>query len=343
MITQYRPAYYDNPRASTLSGLSTDAKPTDVENGARYEEIDTGKTFCFDKENKAWYEMPQSGGSGSSVSVEPITITKNGVTTAPDGVAYSPITTDTYTQDGNKITITEDDGSMVVFTEGELQEDKYVEVTENLSFAIIPDPGYSGLKQASVSMHVPIPALEEERNWAISQNGTVTIEPNGGYDGMRKVVVTTNVQAQNPNVNYTLNWQEKTNVPSYVGEALQSFSGGASNGLENIAKNTSEAIIVVAELSSGLVVPFVWWGDLISSFFLQFSGTPSTVVYHSPAGDIQIPTLEGAGPTIEITPAILTDLKEKASAYIRKATGDSEAQVTFTSASYTLFGASYGG
>lgn len=93
MITQYRPAYYDNPRASTLSGLSTDQKPTDVENGARYEEIDTGKTFCFDKENKAWYEMPQSGGGGSSVSVEPITITKNGVTTAPDGVAYSPITT----------------------------------------------------------------------------------------------------------------------------------------------------------------------------------------------------------------------------------------------------------
>ena len=93
MITQYRPAYYDNPRASTLSGLSTDQKPTDVENGARYEEIDTGKAFCFDKENKAWYEMPQSGGGGSSVSVEPITITKNGLTTAPDGVAYSPITT----------------------------------------------------------------------------------------------------------------------------------------------------------------------------------------------------------------------------------------------------------
>ena len=66
MITQYRPAYYDNPRASTLSGLSTDQKPTDVENGARYEEIDTGKTFCFDKENKAWYEMPQSSGGGGN-------------------------------------------------------------------------------------------------------------------------------------------------------------------------------------------------------------------------------------------------------------------------------------
>ena len=87
----------------------------------------------------------------------------------------------TYTKDKLKIPAATGD-SMVVFTQGELQEDKYVEVTENLSFAIIPDPGYSGLKQASVSMQVPIPALEEERNWSITQNGTEVIEPNGGYD-----------------------------------------------------------------------------------------------------------------------------------------------------------------
>ena len=64
MITQYRPAYYDNPRAASLAGLSTDAKPVYVENGATYEEIDTGKTFRFDKENKVWYEVPTSGGVG---------------------------------------------------------------------------------------------------------------------------------------------------------------------------------------------------------------------------------------------------------------------------------------
>lgn len=248
----------------------------------------------------------------------------------------------TYTKDKIKIPAATGD-SMVVFTQGELQESKHEEVTENGTVGIVPDPGYSGLKALDLSVSVPIPELEEERNWEITQNGTEIIEPNGGYDGIKKVVVTTNVEAQNPNANQALNWQENTDVPSYVGWALQSFSGGASNGLENIAKNTSEAIIVVAELSSGLAVPFVWWGDLISSFFLQFSGTPSTVVYHSPAGDIQIPTLAGAGPTIEITPAILTDLKEKASAYIRKATGDSEAQIAFTSASYTLFGTPSGG
>lgn len=154
MITQYRPAYYDNPRASTLSGLSTDQKPTDVENGARYKEINTGKTFCFDKENKAWYEMPQSGGGGSSVSVEPITITKNGVTTAPDGVAYSPITTDTYTQDGDKITITEDDGSKVVFTQGEAQDNVLKSVHGPGEYEISPDASYTFMRHAQVSVEL---------------------------------------------------------------------------------------------------------------------------------------------------------------------------------------------
>lgn len=178
MITQYRPAYYDNPRASTLSGLSTDQKPTDVENGAIYEEIDTGKAFCFDKENKAWYEMPQSGGGGSSVSVEPITITKNGVTTAPDGVAYSPITTDTYTQDGDKITITEDDGSKVVFTQGEVQEEKTVILKSNFSETIVlPDAGFDSIKQ--IKCDVRVSGNVSVRPITITENGIYS--PTQGY------------------------------------------------------------------------------------------------------------------------------------------------------------------
>ena len=42
------------------SGLSTDdPKPTDInENGAIFYEIDTGKEYRFDAENKTWYEYP---------------------------------------------------------------------------------------------------------------------------------------------------------------------------------------------------------------------------------------------------------------------------------------------
>ena len=42
-------------------------------------------------ENKT-FEQATSGGGGSGITVEPITITQNGTTTAPDGKAYSPIT-----------------------------------------------------------------------------------------------------------------------------------------------------------------------------------------------------------------------------------------------------------
>ena len=66
MFTLYRPAYYDNPRASSFVGLSTDEKPLDEKNGASFEEIDTGKVFRFDEENKVWHEEVKKGG-GTSV------------------------------------------------------------------------------------------------------------------------------------------------------------------------------------------------------------------------------------------------------------------------------------
>nr|DAO00736.1 MAG TPA: Heavy-metal resistance protein CzcE [Caudoviricetes sp.] len=61
MITLYRPAYFTAPRAPSFAGRSIDIKPVDVPNGTRYKEIDTGRVYCFDKENKMWYEMPVGG------------------------------------------------------------------------------------------------------------------------------------------------------------------------------------------------------------------------------------------------------------------------------------------
>lgn len=90
MITQVRPSGYNNPKISTFAGRSIDTKPINVENGSKFTEIDTGRIYVFDKTNKIWIEKAGSG--GSSVNIEPITIVENGVTTAPEGTAYSPIT-----------------------------------------------------------------------------------------------------------------------------------------------------------------------------------------------------------------------------------------------------------
>lgn len=61
MITLYRLSYYETPRAPSFAGCSIDTKPTDVENGSRFTEIDTGLKYCFDAENKKWHEMPVGG------------------------------------------------------------------------------------------------------------------------------------------------------------------------------------------------------------------------------------------------------------------------------------------
>jgi hypothetical protein len=42
-------------------GRSIDTKPINVENGSRYKQIDTGRIYYFEAENKIWYEMPILG------------------------------------------------------------------------------------------------------------------------------------------------------------------------------------------------------------------------------------------------------------------------------------------
>ena len=41
---------------SEIYGLSTDTKPTDVNNASMFYEMDTKKLFMFDEENSIWHE-----------------------------------------------------------------------------------------------------------------------------------------------------------------------------------------------------------------------------------------------------------------------------------------------
>lgn len=59
MITLGRAAYQNEERVPEFQGLSTDEKPVDyINNGAYFEEIDTGKIYRFDAENQEWYVQP---------------------------------------------------------------------------------------------------------------------------------------------------------------------------------------------------------------------------------------------------------------------------------------------
>lgn len=63
--------------------LSTDVKPTDCPNGSRINEIDTGKVYLFDEENKVWYEKPNSGGGGGGGGSVTVDTTVNGASANP--------------------------------------------------------------------------------------------------------------------------------------------------------------------------------------------------------------------------------------------------------------------
>ena len=67
MVTIYNIEFRKNKEdkeyiITELRGLSTDTKPTkigdkDINNGAIFIEIDTGKVFLFDLDNKQWKEI----------------------------------------------------------------------------------------------------------------------------------------------------------------------------------------------------------------------------------------------------------------------------------------------
>lgn len=59
MITLYRASYQNEERVPEFQGLSTDEKPIDnINNGAYFEEIDTGTIYRFDAENQEWHGQP---------------------------------------------------------------------------------------------------------------------------------------------------------------------------------------------------------------------------------------------------------------------------------------------
>jgi len=63
MITLNGYGRVTNRLICSIYGLSSDIKPTDkiegisVENGSVFVEMDSGKVFIFDKENKKWCEF----------------------------------------------------------------------------------------------------------------------------------------------------------------------------------------------------------------------------------------------------------------------------------------------
>ena len=65
----------------------------------------TGFDCPEELQDKTFAEATSGGGGGSGITIEPITITQNGTTTAPSGKAYSPITVNVPASGSGSVTL----------------------------------------------------------------------------------------------------------------------------------------------------------------------------------------------------------------------------------------------
>ena len=127
------------------------------------------------REEKYLDAIAEGGGGGSSITVEPLTVTQNGTTTAPSGKAYSPVTANVPNSYGAS------DEGKVVNNGALVAQTAHAPVTANGTI----DTTFNN----SVTVNVPAsaPVLE---TLTVTANGTYT--PEEGVDGFDEVEV--NVQ-----------------------------------------------------------------------------------------------------------------------------------------------------
>lgn len=109
-----------------------------------------------------------------------------------DGVETS------YTKDKLKIPAATGD-SRVVFSQGEAQAEKTVDITENGAFTVEPDAGFAFIKKVSGTVAVPAPEpVLQEKSVNITSNGQTSVTPDSGKDGLSKVDITVAVPTPTP-------------------------------------------------------------------------------------------------------------------------------------------------
>ncbi len=96
----------------------------------------------------------------------------------------------TYTKEKLKIPAATGE-DMVVFTQGEAQAEKTIDIAENGTFSVEPDAGYAFVKKVSGTVAVPTPEpVLQEKSVELTANGQTTVAPDAGKDGLSKVDIT---------------------------------------------------------------------------------------------------------------------------------------------------------
>lgn len=161
------------------------------------------------REEQYLYEIAtkMQGGGGSSITVEPLTVTTNGTTTAPSGTAYSPVTANVPNSYGAS-----DEGKVV--NNGAL-------VAQTAHAPVTANGTIDTTLNNSVTVAVPI---QQSKSVTIDEGGTVTIAPDSGYEAMEEVVVTAEVPSVST-ASLVTTFTDEGAISGSVGRAVNSALG----------------------------------------------------------------------------------------------------------------------
>lgn len=196
----------------------------------------------------------------------------------------------TYTKDKIKIPAATGD-SMVVFTQGEVQEEKSVYIDYNGGFIVKPDAGYAFVKRVSGTVDVPV-------------------EP---YIPITELSTT-----------------EKVVVLSYgvlVCDKLSTHGGDATKQL--MEKGFEKIIFSVDVVGLAPNIPVEYNVDEAATLLLNMNQPKTTgVIFRGAPGQILANVNESTPLAIDITPELITTITQQTIAYIREALGSSTVGVT---------------
>ena len=297
-----------------------------------------------------------------------VTITENGTTEVTpdegkDGLSKVTVETTVPVPDTQEksVTITENGTSSVTPDEGKVLSKvdvtvdvaggapKLQEKTETyypnsdgveLHYDIEPDSGYDGLSKVEVTVGgYVLPIIQPTRGYGtITENGEYSIGPDeAGAEAMGMVSFTVDVPQSSGGggrVVTPLSETENVRVPS-ASLIILSNETQTETELREATEKATEYIVIQATIESlGFWGPIVVYGDLDSTQLLKMSGTEGKVVYSFVGGSSQADAVDST--TAVITPAVLSDIEGKITAFIRQAFGSDTLEITYSNPVHVL-------
>ena len=171
---------------------------------------------------------------------------------------------------------------------------------------------------------------QAEKTVNIDYTGAFIVEPDAGYAFVKRVIGTVNVPVE-PNITITeLSTTETVVVLSYGVLVCEKMSKHGGDATKQLMENGFEKIIFSVDVV-GLApnIPVEYNVDEAATLLLNMNQPKTTgVIFRGAPGQILVNVNESTSLAIDITPEIIATIAQQTIAYIRTALGSSTVGVT---------------